>query len=145
MQYLEDFENAISKRRIKNHISYVFNNNGHISEKITKNLSGFNTPANVIQFLIKFNGLIINKPRFLKILDFDELKIIEDKFLFFAIMNEKEKICFDMSNLNNADEWNIVSLKNKFLITSTLSSFLTNKVWAWIDRERTIWKEEYYD
>jgi uncharacterized protein YcgL (UPF0745 family) len=145
IKYIEDFDRAIAKKSVKKSISYVFNNKKDSSKKITEYLSNFDIPENVVQFLLLFNGLTIDKPRLLKILDFNEIKIIENQFLFFALINETEKICFDMSNLNNSNEWNIVSYESKFLITKTLSSFLTNKVWAWIERGRTIWKEEFYD
>ena len=68
----------------------------------------------------------------------------EDDFFY-----NNNKIIFntlvDLSKKNEADEWDIINLNNHFVITKTIGSFFTNKVWAWIDRGHTIWKEEIYD
>ena len=54
-------------------------------------------------------------------------------------------IAFDCSKKNEADEWDIINYQSKYIITKTLSSFLNNKIWAWLDRKRNIWGEELYD
>ena len=54
-------------------------------------------------------------------------------------------IAFDCSRKNEADEWDIINYQSKYIITKSLSSFLNNKIWAWLDRKRNIWIEELYD
>lgn len=85
---------------------------------------------------------MINGNRQFKLLTFSNYILYEDRYLFFSIMNNGEQICFDIANRNSADEWDIINYSNKFIITRTISSYLTNKVWAWLDRGRTIWKDE---
>lgn len=146
MKNIDEFNRALNKKSDKKLLSYTLNSKKELSEKeIKEYLHDFNIPQNIVKFLLSYNGLVIHEPRLLKILHFDEIRIIEGDFLFFALINETEKICFDISGINSADEFNIISYENKFVITKTLSSFLTNKIWAWIDRGRTIWKEEFYD
>ena len=53
-------------------------------------------------------------------------------------------IVFDKTSINDAGEWNIINRETGFVITKTLSSFLNNKIWAWLDRSRCIWNEEIY-
>jgi hypothetical protein len=145
MQFIENFKKAIDKRIDKKSISFISNNKNNYSKNQLQSLTENVMPNVILEFLTKLNGVTINEPRSFKILELDEIKVIENRYLLFAIMHNKEKICFDTNNLNSANEWDIISYENKFLITKTISSYLTNKVWAWIDRERIIWEEEIYD
>lgn len=54
-------------------------------------------------------------------------------------------IAFDCSKKNEAGEWDIINYQSKYVITKTLSSFLNNKIWAWLDRKRRFWVEELYE
>ena len=69
---------------------------------------------------------------------------VDECRLQFASIGETVKIGIDFSKQNSAGEWDVIELNTRYLITKTLSSFFNNKVWAWIDRRRTIWKEELY-
>jgi hypothetical protein len=62
----------------------------------------------------------------------------------FSRVNGIEIICFDTNNINSANEWDIVNYSNNYLITKTIESYLTNKIWAFVDREREFWKQEQY-
>lgn len=68
---------------------------------------------------------------------------IDDRYLQLATIG-KISIVFDKSITNEAGEWNIINRETGFVITKTLSSFLHNKVWAWLDRSRCVWEEETY-
>ena len=57
---------------------------------------------------------------------------------------EKHNISIDISEKNLAGEYNIVNGDTGYIITKTLASFLNNKIWAWLDRGRNIWKIEKY-
>lgn len=65
-------------------------------------------------------------------------------YLLFAYIDKNIRIAFDLNHKNEAGEWNIINPDNDHVITKTFASFLTNKVWAWIDRGRKIWSEEIY-
>lgn len=109
---------VVSKLTIPFPVSYYFNNY---------------TPVNIN---CSFRKLVL--------LPLEEIKIFDDKYLLFSEINSSEKICFDINTINSAEEWDIVNYSNKFLITKTLSSFLTNKTWAWLERGRKIWDQELY-
>ncbi len=80
-----------------------------------------------------------SNPEF-KIYSLTELCInIEDSLIAFAEINSEIKIAFDFSKLNEANQWDIVNLNNKYLITKTISSFWSNKIWKWIDQQDKIW------
>lgn len=142
--FLNQFKSALEKKRNKGVISYSLNHNVNVSEEQIMTLLGENIPSNVKVMLMDFGAFKIDKPRSFELLEFSDLKIIRERFLLFAIINDVENICFDMRKINSANEWDIINIKDEFIITHTLSSFFTNKVWAWIDRSRTIWKEEIY-
>lgn len=101
-------------------------------------------PANLKLVLEKLNGLNIkSNQRNLQFLC--KKNYFQNKFyLKFVQIGEDINIGFDLTQYNEAREWNIINIDSGFVITKTLSSFLTNKVWAWIDRGREIWKEEIY-
>jgi hypothetical protein len=145
MQYLDDFKQALEKKQSKNKIAYTANTTDFVNTEKIESVVGKNAPEGVKYLFTLFNGLSISEPRHFDLLKFANVEIFEDRFLSFALINETEKICFDMKELNVAGEWDVINYSNGFVITKTLASFLTNKVWAWIERARTIWKEELYD
>ena len=144
MQYLEEFKQAINNKQIKNKISCICDWKDSGNAQVVRDLLGVSPPDSVIELFLTINGLLISKPRHFQLLKLSDTKILEDRYLLFAIINENELICFDMSSLNAAGEWDIINHSNGNIITKTLASFLTNKIWAWVDRSRTIWKEESY-
>jgi len=143
MNFLNEFTLALEKRREKNKLSF-FLVNEDVSKIQLEELTKISIPVNVLNMLISLNGLLIREPRSFELLKFSEMKVVNSRYLLFARMNENQNICFDMHKLNSASEWDIVNYENGFVITKTSSSFLTNKIWAWIDRSRTIWMQEFY-
>lgn len=71
------------------------------------------------------------------------LVLLDDNYLQFAQINDVI-IAADLRKINEANEWDIINYNTGFVITKTFESFFANKVWAWLDRKRTIWKEEIY-
>ena len=72
-----------------------------------------------------------------------KLGLLNSHYLQFAIIDDII-IAIDIQTTNEAKEWDIINYNTNYLITKTLESFFVNKVWAWLDRQRTIWKEEVY-
>lgn len=72
-----------------------------------------------------------------------KLALLEYHYLQFAQINDVI-IAADLRKINEANEWDIINYNTGFVITKTFESFFANKVWAWLDRKRTIWKEEIY-
>jgi hypothetical protein len=102
-------------------------------------------PQSVVSFYNVVERLKINNPRFFEILPISEIKLLNGKLLCFSIINRSEKICFDTEKLNSAGEWDIVEFKSNYVITKTLSSYISNKLWAWVERDRKIWDEEIFE
>ena len=72
-----------------------------------------------------------------------KLALLDYKYLQFAQIDDVI-IAVDLRKTNGANEWDIINYETKYVITKTFESFFANKVWAWIDRKRTFWKEEIY-
>ena len=72
-----------------------------------------------------------------------KLALLNNNYLQFAKIDDVI-IAVDIRKTNEANEWNIVNYETKYVITKTFESFFANKVWAWLDRKRVIWKEEIY-
>ena len=72
-----------------------------------------------------------------------KLALLNNNYLQFAQIDDVI-IAVDLRKTNGANEWDIINYETKYVITKTFESFFANKVWAWIDRKRTIWKEEIY-
>lgn len=72
-----------------------------------------------------------------------KLALLEYHYLQFAQINDVI-IAADLRKINEANEWDIINYNTGFVITKTFESFFANKVWAWLDGKRTIWKEEIY-
>lgn len=72
-----------------------------------------------------------------------KLALLEYHYLQFAQI-DNIIIAADIRKTNEANEWDIINYETKYVITKTFESFFANKVWAWLDRKRTIWKEEVY-
>ena len=100
-------------------------------------------PQQIKWFYQKFNGLVVEAPA-LEITPIENLDADEAGKIIFAIFNQKHRICFDTSQLNAASQWDILNYDSGFQITLTMASFWSNKIFAWLDKRRTIWQEETY-
>jgi hypothetical protein len=142
MDFVNDFIRRIERLKKANIIScsITYREEHEYSIEVKKEEIEF--PKNILYYYSRIDSLNIIQPRQIEILSVKNMSIMEHRYLHFANINVVEKICFDMSKQNEAKEWDIINLSNNFLITKTISSFMTNKVWAWIDRGREIWKEE---
>ena len=66
------------------------------------------------------------------------LEIYDEKIVF-AKFNGKHDLAFLSSNLNQAEQWDIVNASTGFLITLTMASFWSNKLVAWLRSGREIY------
>ena len=144
VNFIKDFSRRIEKLKKTNMIECSIAYCENHADLIIVEGKKLEFPSNILHFYNHILFLNITQPRQLEILSIKNMSTIENRYLHFSIINFTEKICFDMLRKNDADEWDIINLSNKFIITKTIGSFLTNKVWAWIDRGREIWKEENY-
>jgi hypothetical protein len=100
-------------------------------------------PQQVKLFYLMCNGLKVAAPS-LEIKSIEELNIDEMGKIIFAVIDKRHRICFDVSKNNATPQWAILNYDTGFIVTLTMASFWTNKIFAWLDKRRTIWKEETY-
>lgn len=72
-----------------------------------------------------------------------KLALLDNEYLQFAQIGDVI-IAADLRKINEANEWDIINYDTKYVITKTFASFFANKVWAWVDCNKAIWKEEIY-
>lgn len=101
-------------------------------------------PQQVHDFYQTCNGIYFPSP-FLEILPLDQIHFVKGKlYLKFCIMEKGEVICFDTSSLNEAGQWFIKGLSEDFIITFTMASFWSNKVWNWLEKQSPKWRTNSY-
>ena len=104
-------------------------------------LIGEKFPEQIIEFYKNCNGFSVNSK--LEVYEINQLKE-SGNIIVFAVFNKIHPVGYDISRLNTAGQWDIVNVETKFIITHTMASFLTNKIWAWLLRGREIWAIEKY-
>jgi hypothetical protein len=98
-------------------------------------------PTQIKLFYESCNGLRVEDPR-LEILPLEQLHFVTPDKLNFATINGKHELYFDTSQINEAEQWDIVN-REDYLVTKTMASFWSNRIWAWIKTRREIWKAEF--
>jgi cell wall assembly regulator SMI1 len=94
-------------------------------------------PEQVRVFYQNYNGLRVEEPQ-LEIYPLEGLDLISPERLHFTTLNTNERLLFDVSHINEAGQWDIVTEDN-YRVTLTMASFWTNKIWAWIEKRCEIW------
>lgn len=144
MKYIEDFIMMLKKHHDKDKITYEVTSTIPFESKENEVELNNIIPNNLKELYFQIDGFKISKPRKFELLESSRLTLLDNRYLVFAVFNETEMICFDISHVNDAGELDIINYDNKFLITLTLGSFLMNKVWAWVNRGREVWNEEVH-
>lgn len=98
-------------------------------------------PTQIKLFYESYNGLYVEDPQ-LEVMALEQLYFVTSHKLNFAIIDGKHNLYFDTSQINEAEQWDIVS-EDDYEITMTMASFWSNKIWAWLKKRREIWKEEF--
>lgn len=101
---------------------------------------GVALPDQARNFYSNFNGLKVDYPG-LEIFPLQKLRFVEPNRLYFAVLDNQVRLFFDTSDINSAGQWNIVT-SNGFVVTMTMASFWSNKIWMWLKHRKAIWKEE---
>lgn len=94
-------------------------------------------PTPIVEFYQFCDGFQISNPH-LDVAPVERLRVDGGKIPF-ATFDHQHRVAFDPSSINVADQWDIVNAETGFLVTHTMASFITNKVWAWVDRGKRIW------
>jgi cell wall assembly regulator SMI1 len=101
---------------------------------------GLSFPAQVRLFYRSYNGLRVEEPH-LEVLPVERLSLSMPNRLHFATLNGSERLYFDVSRINEAEQWDIVAADG-FRVTLTMASFWSTRMWSWIEKKRAIWQPE---
>lgn len=140
---IEHFQTNLLKREKK--VGLHFSLGAPASDELIENTESrlrVKFPFQVALFYRNYNGLYIEEPH-LKVFELENLHLV-DKRIHFAIVGEGHNLYLDTSRINNADQWDIVVDESDYIVTLTFASFWSNKIFAWVDKQRTIWKEEFF-
>lgn len=140
MIYVDDFIHRIEKMIGMGQINAKINFNSKFEYKTEPCISY--VPHGISDLYCKLNSLQIINPRQFELLPIEKFKLLNNKYLHFANIDHTVMLGFDISQINEAGEWDIRNISNDFLVTYTLGSFLTTKIWRWINYGKEIWQEE---
>ena len=101
---------------------------------------GLSFPAQVRSFYRSYNGLRVEEPH-IEVLPVERLSLSMPDRLHFATLNGREHLYFDVSHINEAEQWDIVATDD-FRVTLTMASFWSIRMWSWIEKKRPIWLPE---
>jgi cell wall assembly regulator SMI1 len=102
---------------------------------------GVALPAQVARFYRHYDGLRIDDPP-PDVLPLAQLALVAPRRLHFATVNGHHVLCFNTAALNAAGQWDIVTQASGYRITLTMASCWSNKLWAWLDKGRPIWRPQ---
>ncbi len=139
MEYIQSMIAALNNGNGKYKFELKLNDAGIVTLEPTDINIGI--PTTILSFYGHVHSLKIFSPRSFEIFSMSEITW-RGPFVSFSKINSNS-IGFDCRKINSAGEWDIVNLDTKFVITKTLASYLTNKMWAWINRGRLVWCQEY--
>ena len=97
-------------------------------------------PAPVRDFYRRINGFAIAAPAF-RAFGVEELTMQAPGVLPFAVFDGAHIVAFRCDMLNVASQWDLVVLDGGSIMTHSMASFYTNKIWAWLQRGRRVWAE----
>ncbi len=141
IMHLEHFASRFQKLSQQRELNYSLSGPASHEEIIaTEGRLGVSFPVQVKLFYQNFNGLRVADPR-LEVFPLEQLNFASPNRLHFATLNGDRPLYFDVSHLNAADQWDIVAADG-YRVTLTMASFWSNKIWAWVEKRRSIWQDE---
>jgi hypothetical protein len=107
-------------------------------ERCEKRL-GVSLPPAVREMYLSFDGLKAGHPPFV-IYPLEGI-VRDENLLVFSICDQAHQLAFDTRELNRAAQWFIVNADTGYRITYTIASFLSTRMWSWVEKERPIWRD----
>ncbi|GAB5408772.1 MAG: hypothetical protein BalsKO_11370 [Balneolaceae bacterium] len=101
-------------------------------------------PSTIVKLLSHIDGLKINNPEFI-LFEAKKWEIDDSKLMNFAQFKDSIDIAFDTNLNNSSGQWDIMNVQNNYVLTLTIESFLSNKIWHWIENRREIWKDKFWE
>ncbi|MFI2741643.1 hypothetical protein ACG2LH_02800 [Zhouia sp. PK063] len=143
--HLEDFLRKLKALQTKRYeFQYELGNVPALEDFITveKNL-GIQIPLKIKQFYSVANGLKTKNPHF-------EIVALQQwqrstAYIHFATFDHDVDVYFATHTINEAGEWDILTMEKHYCITYTISSFWSNKLWYWLERGKPIWLPNWYE
>jgi len=148
--FVTDFINTIQKKVAKKSISCTIRLEKDMQANDCTDV-GYTFDVNILPQSVRLfysyvHYINIYAPKHFELLSLQQMYCIDHRYIVFSKMDKINLIAFDIGNYNRIDdEFDIVSVHDKYIITKTFSSFITNKVWAWVNRGRVIWKQEFFE
>ncbi len=142
---LQDIDKKLNQIQ-SNSTDFSFTINSGLSDSDIENIQtkiGKQIPNKIKKFYSSINGLKTSNPDF-EILPIEKWNSAESDLIHFATFDKDLKAYFDTKELNQADSWSIINPKDNYVLTLTMSSFWSNKIWHWIEKKREIWKDEFW-
>ena len=130
------FQNLAGKRELNYSLAAPASDDEMLS---AEQRLGVSFPAQVRLFYRSFNGLRVDDPP-LEVLSIERLNFAYPNRLHFATLDGSRPLYFDVSHTNEAEQWDIVSADD-YRVTLSMASFWSNKIWAWVEKRRAIWRE----
>jgi len=104
---------------------------------------GVQFPEKLSTFFHFLNGLKTENPS-LMLIPLSELQLKENR-IHFATFDNTVQICLNTEKLNRANEWTIINNETDFVLTLSISSFWSNKIWHWLEGGKMIWSENWWE
>ncbi len=140
--HIEDVAGHLKRREAQRGLCYTFGIPATPDlTTATEARLGISFPQQVTRFYRHYDGIRIEEPP-LEVLPVARFTFVAPQRLHFATVDESHLLGFDTSAFNEAGQWKIVDIESDYRVTLTMASFWSNKIWAWIDKRRTIWKPE---
>ncbi len=143
--HLEHLVRHLQRRERERGLDYSLGSSAaeYAIEQVQQHL-GVALPPQVERFYRHYDGLSVREPP-LKVYPLEMLAFVRPGRLRFATLDGRHDLCFDVSRVNEAGQWDIIVDATGYRVTMTMASFWSNKLWAWIDQRRAIWMPELGD
>lgn len=140
--HLTDFQKQIEKRGKSRGLVYELRPGVDENDWIeAESRLGVRFPEQVRVFYDFCNGFTCSSPA-LEIHQLEDVQFIAESRLHFCTFDLDQQLCWDTSGLNAADQWNVVNPRTHYRVTLSMASLWSNKIWAWIDYRRPIWRPD---
>lgn len=142
---LQDLDKKLNKI-CSNSTDFSFTINPGLSDSDIENIQikiGKQIPNKIKEFYKSINGFKTRNPDF-EMFPMEKWINTDSELIHFSKFDNDNKVYFDTKEINQADSWSILNPQNNYVLTLTMSSFWSNKVWHWIENRREIWNDEYW-
>lgn len=140
---LEEFEANLRKRQERNRLQFILNPGANIELVSEAETNLGHLPEQVRLFYSHFNGLSVESPA-LRIERIEDLRKDKEGRIPFCRIGQDIILSFVANKINEAGQWSIQNHETSYVVTKTMASFWSNKIFGWLDRERHIWEPEDY-